>query len=77
MSGVHSGANPISGQFSIGATGLRIRDGQPAEPLREMTIASTIPDMLKSIAAVGSDLRFFSSVGVPTILIGEMTVAGV
>ncbi len=77
VSGVHSGANPISGQFSVGATGLRITGGEPGEPLREMTIASTVPQMLKSVAAVGSDLRFFSSVGVPTILIGEMTVAGV
>ena len=77
VSGVHSGANPVSGEFSVGATGLRIRDGQLAEPLREMTIASTLPEMLRGVAAVGSDLRFFSSVGVPTILIGEMTVAGV
>ena len=77
VSGVHSGANPISGEFSVGATGLRIAGGGLAEPLREMTIASTIPEMLKSIAAVGSDLRFFSSVGTPTILIDEMTVAGV
>ena len=77
VSGVHSGANPISGQFSVGATGLRISGGELGEPLREMTIASTITDMLKAVQAVGSDLRFFTSVGVPTILIGEMTVAGV
>jgi PmbA protein len=77
VSGVHSGANPISGEFSVGATGLRILDGALGEPVREMTIASTIPDMLRAIEAVGSDLRFFSAVGVPTILIGEMTVAGV
>ena len=77
VSGVHSGANPISGEFSVGATGLRIRGGAGAEGLREMTIASTIPDMLEAVSAVGSDLRFFSSVGVPSILIGEMTVAGV
>jgi PmbA protein len=77
VSGVHSGANPISGEFSVGATGLRVRNGELAEPLREMTIASTLPEMLKSVASVGNDLRFFSSVGVPTILIGEMTVAGV
>jgi predicted Zn-dependent protease len=42
-----------------------------------MTIASTVPEMLRSIAAVGTDLRFFSSVGTPSILIGEMTIAGV
>ena len=42
-----------------------------------MTIASTLPDMLAGVTGVGDDLRFFSSVGVPSILIGEMTVAGV
>jgi PmbA protein len=77
VSGVHSGANPISGEFSVGATGLRISGGALGEPVREMTIASTIPEMLGSITAVGSDLRFFTSVGTPSILIGEMTVAGV
>jgi len=77
VSGVHSGANPISGEFSVGATGLRIAGGEPGEPLREMTIASTLPDMLRSITGVGDDLRFFSSVGTPSVLIGEMTLAGV
>ena len=77
VTGVHSGANPISGEFSVGATGLRIRGGALAEPLREMTIASTIPDMLRGVVAVGSDLRWFSALGVPSILIGEMTLAGV
>jgi PmbA protein len=77
VSGVHSGANPISGEFSVGATGLRIRDGALGEPLREMTIASTLPEMLAGITGVGDDLRFFSSVGTPSILIGEMTLAGV
>jgi PmbA protein len=77
VSGVHSGANPISGEFSVGATGLRISGGALGEPLREMTIASTVPEMLRAVEAVGSDLRFFTSVGTPSILIGEMTVAGV
>jgi PmbA protein len=77
VSGVHSGANPISGEFSVGATGLRIAGGALGEPLREMTVASTLPEMLAGIAAVGDDLRFFTSVGVPTMLISEMTVAGV
>jgi PmbA protein len=77
VSGVHSGANPISGEFSVGATGLRIAGGELGEPLREMTIASTIPEMLHAVTAVGSDLRWFSAIGVPSILIGEMTLAGV
>ena len=77
VSGVHSGANPISGEFSVGATGLRIAGGALGEPLREMTVASTLPEMLAGITGVGSDLRFFSSVGTPSVLFGEMTLAGV
>jgi PmbA protein len=77
VSGVHSGANPISGEFSVGATGLRISGGALGEPQREMTIASTVPEMLRAVEAVGDDLRFFTSVGTPSILIGEMTLAGV
>ncbi len=77
VTGVHSGANPISGEFSVGATGLRIVGGALGEPLREMTVASTLPEMLAGITGVGSDLRFFSSVGTPSLLIGEMTLAGV
>jgi PmbA protein len=78
VSGVHSGANPISGEFSVGATGRRIGEGGAlGEPLREMTVASTLPEMLQGVRDVGSDLRFFSSVGTPSILIGEMTLAGV
>ena len=77
VSGVHSGANPVSGEFSVGATGLRISGGALGEPLREMTIASTIPEMLRSVSALGNELRWFSSVGVPYILLSEMTLAGV
>jgi PmbA protein len=79
VSGVHSGANPISGEFSVGATGLRVEGGALGPPLREMTIASTLPQVLRSIEVVGSDLRFFpggGAIGTPTILVGEMTVAG-
>jgi PmbA protein len=77
VSGVHSGANPVSGEFSVGATGLRIIGGELGEPVREMTIASTIPEMLQSVSALGNELRWFSSVGVPYILLREMSLAGV
>ncbi|HYU58775.1 MAG TPA: TldD/PmbA family protein [Actinomycetota bacterium] len=76
VTGVHSGANPVSGEFSVGATGLRVADGTLAEPLREMTIASTLIEMLRAVEAVGADLRFGGAVGSPTVLVGEMTVAG-
>lgn len=79
VSGVHSGANAISGEFSVGATGLRVEGGALGDPLREMTIASTLPEVLRSVQAVGSELRFFpggAAIGTPPILVGEMTVAG-
>lgn len=78
VTGLHSGANPVSGQFSVGATGLRVENGAFDGALREMTIASTLLDVLKAIVGVGSDLRFMSQgIGAPTVLVGEMTVAGV
>ena len=79
VTGLHSGANPISGEFSVGATGLRVENGELAGPLREMTIASTLLEVLGAVTAVGSDLRFFpggGARGAPSLLIGEMTVGG-
>lgn len=77
--GIHSGANPISGEFSVGITGLMVRGGELAEPIREATVASTIVDVLRSIRTVGSDLRFYpfgGALGGSTVLVGEMTVSG-
>ncbi len=77
--GVHSGANPISGDFSVGATGRMLRDGIEAEPVKEVTIAAPMLDILARIVAVGDDLRwlpFGGSYGGATFLIEEMTVAG-
>jgi PmbA protein len=77
VSGLHSGTNPISGDFSVGAEGLMIRDGALAEPVREITIASTLQRMLLDIAEVGADLTFLpGSIAGMTVLIGEMTVSG-
>ncbi len=58
MTGVHSGVNPISGDFSVGAEGLMIRDGRLAEPVREITVASTLQRMLLSLVAVGADVEW-------------------
>jgi PmbA protein len=79
VSGLHSGTNPVSGEFSVGATGLWIRDGGLAEPVREVTVSSTLVEILLGIAALGSDRRFFpfgGSFGGATALVAEMTVAG-
>jgi PmbA protein len=79
VAGLHSGVNPVSGVFSVGATGLSIQGGELAEPLREFTIASNLVSMLSSVRAVGAVPRwvpFGGPVSTPALLIGEMTVAG-
>lgn len=79
VAGLHSGVNPVSGVFSVGASGRAISGGELAEPLREFTIASDLVSMLRAVRAVGADSRwvpFGGSVRTPSLLVGEMTVAG-
>jgi PmbA protein len=77
VSGLHSGTNPISGDFSVGAEGLMVRGGEFAEPVREVTVASTLQRMLLDIAEVGADLTFLpGAVAGMTVLLSEMTVSG-
>jgi PmbA protein len=77
VSGLHSGTNPISGDFSVGAGGLMVRDGVFAEPVKEVTIASTLQRMLQDITAIGNDLQFLpGAIAGQTVLIGEMNIAG-
>jgi len=79
VAGLHSGVNPVTGVFSVGATGRAIRGGERAEPLREFTIASDLVSMLRAVRAAGSAPRwvpFGGSVSAPPLLIGEMTVSG-
>jgi PmbA protein len=77
VAGLHSGVNPVSGDFSTGAEGLRIRDGALAEPVREITIASTIQRMLLDVQEVGGDLQWLpmSAAGV-SLVIGDVTMSG-
>ncbi len=76
VSGLHSGTNIVSGDFSVGAVGLMIRDGVFAEPVREVTIASTLQRILLDLT-VGADEVWLpgSAVGVP-LLVGEMALSG-
>ena len=77
VSGLHSGVNPVSGDFSTGAEALRIVGGAVGEPLREFTIASTIQKMLHDVVAVGNDLEWLpmSAAGV-SLVIADVTISG-
>lgn len=77
VSGLHSGVNRVSGDFSTGAQGLRITGGALGAPLREFTIASTLQRMLGEVAAVGSDLEWLPmrAAGV-SLVVRDVTVSG-
>ena len=70
------GVNVVNGNYSRGAEGLMIEDGELTYPVHEVTISGNILDMLKNIEAVGDDLVLRSAASAPTILIGEMVVSG-
>ena len=79
VAGLHSGVNPISGQFSVGASGVLIQGGRLGAPVTEFTIASDLVSMLSAVTAVGAQARwvpFGGSVKTPALLVGEMAVGG-
>jgi PmbA protein len=70
------GVNLVTGDFSQGAAGQWIEGGRFAHPVHEVTIAGNLNQMLLDVDAVGSDLRFRSSVASPTLRVRRMTVSG-
>ena len=69
------GVNTVTGDYSRGATGFRIRNGELAEPVAEITIAGSLLDMFRALTPA-DDLEMFRSINVPTLRIDGMTVAG-
>jgi len=79
VAGLHSGVNPVTGVFSVGASGRTIRDGALAEPVREFTIAGELVTMLRAVIAAGSETRwvpFGGSVQTPPLLVSELSISG-
>jgi len=70
------GVNGVTGDYSRGAVGLWIDNGELAYPVEEITIAGNLLDMLHAVEAVGNDLVFRDRTAAPTVMIGRMTVAG-
>ena len=70
------GFNPVTGDYSRGASGWWIEDGKLAFPVEEVTIAGNFKDMLKGIEMVGNDLRFRGKISAPTIKLDRMMVSG-
>jgi PmbA protein len=74
------GINPVSGDYSVGASGRRIVGGELAEPVSGVTLAAPMLELLSNIREVGSDLRWVSGqggyVGTPTVLVDDVTIGG-
>jgi len=70
------GVNVVTGDYSRGATGLWIENGQLTHAVEEVTVAGNLAEMLKNVTAIGSDLEFRGAVASPTLRIDGMTIAG-
>jgi PmbA protein len=70
---IGQGVNPVTGDYSRGAVGFMVRNGEIAEPVSEITIASNLVDMFATLEPA-SDLEFRRGIDAPTILVPEMTV---
>ncbi len=70
------GVNLVTGDFSRGASGLWIENGEFAYPVEEITVAGNLRDMLNNISEIGNDLEFRGALACPTLRIDGMTVAG-
>lgn len=80
VQGLHSGANPVSGDFSLAAKGFEIKNGKKIKPVEQITIAGNFYKLLEDIIEVGSDLKFGmpsgGSFGSPTVIVKELAVSG-
>ncbi|MBI3554280.1 MAG: TldD/PmbA family protein [Elusimicrobia bacterium] len=72
--GMHM-ADPISGEFSVGVSGLAVKDGALSHPVKSAMISGNLVELLGRIDAVADDLTFYGSLGAPTFRVSQMTVA--
>jgi len=70
------GVNLVTGDYSVGASGLWIENGELAYPVEQITIAGNLKDIFRNVVAIGNDLEFRGSGAVPTLRVDGMTVAG-
>ncbi|MBJ6799110.1 TldD/PmbA family protein [Geomonas propionica] len=73
--GMHT-ANPISGDFSVGAAGFYVEDGEVRYPVKGLALAGNLLELFGRVDQVGSDLRFFGSTGSSSLRIAELDVSG-
>ena len=77
VSGLHAGANPISGDFSLLAKGYTFREGRREKPVEQITVAGNFYELLNAVRELASDLTFpMGGIGCPSVDVGELSVSG-
>ena len=73
--GMHT-ANPVSGEFSVGISGLWIENGVARYPVKEAVISGTVLELFRQAVMIGDDLRFYGNIGASSILIEAIDISG-
>ncbi len=73
--GMHT-ANPISGEYSVGVSGLWIENGEMTHPVKEAVVSGNILDLFRNITMIGDDLRFYGNIGSSHLLAGDIDISG-
>lgn len=77
LNGLHAGANTITGDFSLSASGFLIEEGKKSKPVKGFTVADNFFSFLKKVEAVGADLELINGkYGSPSVLVKDITVGG-
>ena len=77
VTGLHAGANPVSGDFSLSSKGFLIADGKKGAPVKNFTVSGNFFALLKDIEKIGADLEFIrGKCGSPSVLVRDLAVAG-
>ncbi len=77
VSGLHAGANPVTGDFSLSSKGFQIQDGKKGAPVKNFTVSGNFFSLLRQMEQIGSDLDFVNGMyGSPSVLVREISVAG-
>ncbi len=74
--GIHT-ADPVSGDFSVGATGIRFEGGEEREPVRGFAVSGNVLSLLRDVVAVGEDFRWFGGTGCPSLAVSGIEIGGV
>jgi len=75
LMGLHT-ANPVTGDFSLGATGIMIENGRLTVPVRGFAVAGNVLELFRRMTDIGNDLKFFGRIGAPSVRLSELSVGG-